>query len=163
MIMEYNNNKKSDIKIMEIRLAKIMDIDGWMMLVNKVKNSFPGLETTEALNEHRTAALDFIRNNSAICTVTENRLVGSLLFSRDQNILCFLAVDPDYRRHHISEQMIDYMLGFMNPQGDGVVTTYREGVSEGIAASAFYKHLGFSEGKLKEEFGSPVQEFILKR
>lgn len=65
---------------MEIRLAKITDIDGWMVLVNKVKNNFPGLETTEALNEHRTAALDFIRNNSAICTVTENRLVGSLLF-----------------------------------------------------------------------------------
>lgn len=30
---------------MEIRLAKITDIDGWMMLVSKVKNSFPGLET----------------------------------------------------------------------------------------------------------------------
>ena len=59
--------------------------------------------------------------------------------------------------------MVDYMLGFMNPQGDVVVTTYREGVSEGIAARAFYKHLGFSEGKLKEEFGSPVQEFVLVR
>lgn len=46
MIMEYNNNnKKSENNIMEIRLAKITDIDGWMMLVSKVKNSFPGLET----------------------------------------------------------------------------------------------------------------------
>lgn len=148
---------------MEIRLAKITDIDGWMVLVNKVKNSFPGLETTEALNEHRASALDFIRNNSAICAVTENRLVGSLLFSRDQNMLCFLAVDPDCRRHHIAEQMVNHMLGFMDPEKDIVVTTYREGVSEGIAARAFYKHLGFTEGNLKEEFGYPVQEFLLKR
>ena len=148
---------------MEIRLAKTKDIDGWMLLVNKVKDSFPGLETNEALNEHRATALDFIRNNSAICAVTENKIVGSLLFSKDQNMLCFLAVDPDYRRLHIAEQMANYMLGFMNPQRDIVVTTYREGVSEGIAARAFYKHLGFTEGKLKEEFGYPVQEFLFKR
>lgn len=148
---------------MEIRLAKTTDIDGWMLLVNKVKDGFPGLETNEALNEHRTTALDFIRNNSAICAVTENKIVGSLLFSKDQNMLCFLAVDPDYRRLHIAEQMVNYMLNFMNPQRDIVVTTYREGVSEGIAARAFYKHLGFTEGKLKEEFGYPVQEFLFKR
>lgn len=148
---------------MEIRLAKTTDIDGWMLLVNKVKDSFPGLETNEALNEHRATALDFIRNNSAICAVTENKIVGSLLFSKDQNMLCFLAVDPDYRRLHIAEQMVNFMLGFMNPQRDIVVTTYREGVSEGIAARAFYNHLGFTEGKLKEEFGYPVQEFLFKR
>ena len=148
---------------MEIRLSKITDIDGWMQLVNKVKDSFPGLETTEALNEHRAVALDFIRNNSAICAATENKIVGSLLFSKDQNTLCFLAVDPDCRRHHIAEQMVNHMLGFMDPEKDIVVTTYREGVSEGIAARAFYKHLGFTEGNLKEEFGYPVQEFLLKR
>ena len=43
------------------------------------------------------------------------------------------------------------------------VTTYRDGVPEGIAARAFYKRMGFVEGKLTEEFGSPVQEFVLKR
>ena len=42
-------------------------------------------------------------------------------------------------------------------------TTYRESDANGIAARAFYKHLGFSEGKLTEEFGCPVQEFVLKR
>lgn len=30
-------------------------------------------------------------------------------------------------------------------------------------ARAFYKKIGFTEGKLTEEFGSPVQEFVLKR
>ena len=78
-------------------------------------------------------------------------------------MLCFLAVDSDCRRQHIAEQMVANMLEFLDPQKDIVVTTYREGEPEGIAARAFYKHLGFKEGKLTEEFGSPVQEFVLIR
>lgn len=56
-----------------------------------------------------------------------------------------------------------YMLTKINSQKDISVTTYRDGVPEGIAARAFYKRMGFVEGKLTEEFGSPVQEFVLKR
>ena len=55
------------------------------------------------------------------------------------------------------------MLRHLDPKKDVVVTTYQEGDPEGVAARAFYKHLGFVEGKLTEEFGSPVQEFVLKR
>ena len=59
--------------------------------------------------------------------------------------------------------MVAYMLTLMEAGEDIVVTTYREGAPEGVAARAFYKRLGFSEGRLTEEFGSPVQEFVLKR
>ena len=59
--------------------------------------------------------------------------------------------------------MVSYMLTLMDSRDDIIVSTYREGVPEGIAARAFYKRFGFIEGKLTEEFGSPVQEFILKR
>lgn len=45
---------------MEIGIANECDIDRWMSLVSKVKNSFPGLETKEALDEHRDTVLDFI-------------------------------------------------------------------------------------------------------
>ena len=55
------------------------------------------------------------------------------------------------------------MLRYLDPKTNVVVTTYREGDPEGIAARAFYKHLGVIEGKLTEEFGSPVQEFVLHR
>ena len=148
---------------MEIRIANECDIDGWMNLVSKVKNSFPGLETKEALDGHRDTVLDFIYKESAICARIEDKIIGVLLFSKENNILCFLAVDPEYRRQHIAEKMVAYMLRLLNPTRDVVVTTYREGVPEGFAARKFYKHLGFAEGKLKEEFGSPVQEFVLKR
>lgn len=148
---------------MEIKLGRECDIDNWMHLVNKVKENFPGLESKEALDEHRDTVLEFMSKKSAICAKSKDEIVGTLLFSKDNNVLCFLAVDVEYRRQHIAEKMVAYMLTFMDAEKEVVVTTYREGVPEGVAARAFYKRLGFIEGKLTEEFGSPVQEFVLKR
>lgn len=148
---------------MEIRIANEWDMDGWMNLVSKVKDSFPGLETKEAVDEHRDTVLDFIRKESSICAKIEDKIIGALLFSKEHSMLCFLAVDPEYRRGHIAEKMVTYMLSLLDSKKDVVVTTYREGDPEGIAARAFYKHLGFVEGRLTEEFGSPVQEFVFYR
>lgn len=148
---------------MNIRLAKPKDIDCWMNLVDKVKYLFPGLETEDAMKEHRTTVLDFIEKSSAICAEENNKIVGALLFSTEESMLCFLAVDPECRRKHIAEKMFSYMLEFMDKEKDILVTTYREDVKEGKPTREFYKHLGFVEGKLTEEFGSPVQEFIFKR
>lgn len=151
-----------DVKT-EIVLAKECDIDGWMKLVNGVKENFPGLETNESLEEHKNTVLGFMSKKSAICVKADSKIVGALLFSKENNMLCFLAVAPEYRRRHIAKKMVSYMLKLFDTTKNIVVTTYREGVSEGVAARAFYKRLGFVEGKLTEEFGSPVQEFILVR
>lgn len=148
---------------MIIGLGTEKDIDNWICLVNKVRGNFPGLESKEALDKHRNTVLEFMDKKSAICTKIDNKIVGVLLFSKENNTLCFLAVDTEYRRQHIAEKMLFYMLTFINSEKDVIVTTYRAGVSEGIAARAFYKKMGFIEGKLTEEFGSPVQEFVLKR
>ena len=148
---------------MNIQLAKPEHIDAWMALVEQVRDAFPGLETAEAMAEHRATVLKFMQSSSAIWAVDAGRVIGTLLFSRENSVLCFLAVDPIYRRQHIARQMVDFMLTQMEDGKDITVTTYREGDPNGIAARAFYKRLGFSEGKLTEEFGSPVQEFVLKR
>ena len=148
---------------MEIRLATADDIGGWMALVEQVRGSFPGLETREALAEHRDTVLAFIARGEAVCAVDGGRPVGALLFSREAGVLCFLAVDSGCRRQGIAGQMVEYMLTFLEPGREITVTTYREGVPEGAAARAFYRHLGFTEGALTEEFGSPVQEFRWKR
>ena len=148
---------------MKIQLAKPENIDAWMVLVEQVRDAFPGLETAEAMTEHRAAVLQFIQSSSATCAVDAGNIVGALLFSKENSVLCFLAVDPAHRRQHIARQMVDFMLTQMDVGKDITVTTYRESDANGIAARAFYKHLGFSEGKLTEKFGSPVQEFILKR
>lgn len=148
---------------MKIQLAKPEDIDAWMALVEQVRNAFPGLETAGAMAEHRATVLQFMQSSSAICAVDAGNFVGVLLFSKENSMLCFLAVDPAYRRRHIARQMVDFMLAQMEAGKDVIVTTYREGDPNGIAARAFYKCFGFSEGKLTEEFGCPVQEFVLKR
>ncbi len=97
-----------------IELATERSIDSWMDLVGKVKGSFPGLETEEALEEHRKTVLDFMDKDSAICAKTDNKIVGTLLFSKETNMLCFLAVNAEYRRQHIAEKMFSYMLTFMD-------------------------------------------------
>ncbi|WP_274953418.1 GNAT family N-acetyltransferase [Angelakisella massiliensis] len=148
---------------MEIRLAQAQDIDAWMALVEQVRDVFPGLETAEAMEEHRATVLRFIKNSSAVCGAEADRMAGILLFSRESGQLCFLAVDPSYRRQHIARKMVSLMLTQIDEGKDITVTTYREDDPNGQAARAFYKRLGFSEGKLTEEFGCPVQEFILKR
>ena len=148
---------------MEVRLAGPQDLDGWMALVERVRDVFPGLETAEAMAEHRETVLQFVENASAICATESGQVVGALLFSKENGMLCFLAVDPACRRQHIARNMVSRMLSQMGKGKDVTVTTYREGDSDGIAARAFYRSLGFSEGKLTEEFGCPVQEFVLKR
>ena len=152
-----------EMKAKEIRLGRESDIHDWMILIDKVKASFPGLEAEEAMEEHKDTVLSFIRKQSAICAIKDNKIVGTLLFSKENNMLCFLAVDAEYRRQHIAEKMVSYMLSLMDSKDDIIVTTYREGVPEGKAAREFYKRVGFIEGKLTEEFGSPVQEFVFKR
>lgn len=148
---------------MTIELGTKEDIDNWMKLVETVKDAFPGLETEIALNDHKHTVLDFMGRNSAVCAKEQGEIVGTILFSAENNELCFLAVDPEHRRQHIAEQMVSYMLTKMPSFGDISVTTYREGVPEGAAARAFYKRMGFIEGKLTEVFGSPVQQFVLCR
>lgn len=148
---------------MEIRLAHARDIDAWMVLVERVRDTFPGLETAEAMAEHRATVLRFIQHSSAVCAQEDGRILGGLLFSQENSMLCFLAVDPACRRQHIAQKLVSFMLTQMEEEKDITVTTYREGDLNGTAARAFYKHLGFSEGRLTEEFGCPVQEFILKR
>lgn len=147
---------------MEIRLASAQDIDAWMALVEQVRDAFPGLETSEAMAEHRATVLNFMENFSAVCAAEGGRILGALLFSKENSMLCFLAVDPACRRQHIAQKLVHHMLTQMEEDKDITVTTYREGDPNGAAARAFYKYLGFSEGRLCEEFGCPVQEFILK-
>lgn len=148
---------------MEIRLAQTQDIDAWMALVEQVRDAFPGLETTEAIAEHRATVLHFIAQSSAICAADADCIVGILLFSKERGELCFLAVDPACRRQHIAQRLVSFMLLQMDADQDITVTTYREDDPDGQAARAFYNHLGFTEGRLDEAFGHPVQELILKR
>ena len=154
---------KKEVGAVTIEPGTKQDIDSWMNLVERVRDAFPGLETRQAMEAHRRTVLEFMESGGAICAKEQKEVVGALLFSREHSMLCFLAVDARHRRQHIAEYMVSYMLTMMDPHSDISVTTYREGVPEGAAARAFYQRMGFTPGRLTEEFGSPVQEFVLKR
>ena len=48
------------------------DIEKWMSLITQVRWNFPGLETQEKLDDHRTTVLKFMGKRKAICVKDEN-------------------------------------------------------------------------------------------
>ncbi|MGN0906660.1 MAG: GNAT family N-acetyltransferase [Bullifex sp.] len=141
-----------------IRNADLSDVPSWMSLAWKVASSFPGMDA----EEHEMALKEFISNGEALLSDNDGKVTGALLFSKEASTLCFLAVDPDHRREHIARDLVEHMLSLMDAQRDITVTTYRDDVPEGRPARAFYLSMGFVPLRLTEEFGSPVEEFVLK-
>lgn len=148
---------------MKIGFGLVEDIDMWMELVSKVSWNFPGLETPEAIEKHRDTVIKFMKQKTAICAKENNSIIGVLLFSIKYNMICCMAVDPDYRRKHIASEMFLLMFKIADKTRDITVSTFREDDIKGIAPRAFYKKYGFVEDELIEEFGYPSQKFILHR
>ena len=137
------------------------DIESWMELVRSVRWSFPGLETQEALDEHRNTVLEFMSQNRAICVKSGNRIIGVLLFSRKHNMICCLAVSDEYRRQGIGCKLLAYALEKLDRTKPITVSTFREEDDKGAAPRALYKKFGFVPEELIEEFGYTNQRFVL--
>ncbi|MDE6568163.1 MAG: GNAT family N-acetyltransferase [Lachnospiraceae bacterium] len=137
------------------------DISSWMKLVNLVSWNFPGLETEEKLGEHENTVLRFMSEGRALCVKEENVVVGVLLFSKKHNMICCLAVAPDFRKHGIASALLSKAIEMLDRTKDITVSTFRENDPKGIAPRKLYKSFGFVEGELIEEFGYPNQQFIL--
>lgn len=148
---------------MEIGFGLAQDIDMWMELVSKVSWNFPGLEAPAAIEEHRNTVIKFMNRKTAICAKENNRIIGVLLFSTKYNMICCMAVDPNYRRKHVASGMFSLMFKIADETRDITVSTFREDDIKGIAPRAFYKKYGFVEDELTKEFGYPNQKFMLHR
>lgn len=134
-----------------------------MQFVTSVRAAFPGLKTEEELAAHRAAAADFIRQGGALCAKDGSRVVGALLFSREPSVLCFLAVDPAIAAGTLLPGSCRLCSPVCRRSAMSLSRPTARAFPEGIAARAFYTRLGFAEGSLTEEFGAPVQNFILRR
>ena len=146
---------------MELQVGKRSDIDEWMKLVDEIKWNFPGLETKEAMEEHRETVLRFIRQEQALCIKDDGKITGVLLFSKEHNMICCLGVSPQFRRRGAASMLLEAALARLDHTKEITVTTFRENDEKGVAPRAFYKKFGFTEGELLEEFGYPNQKFIL--
>lgn len=137
------------------------DIEKWMSLVTQVRWNFPGLETQEKLNEHRTTVLKFMGKRQAICVKDENKIAGVMLFSRGYNMICCLAVSPDYRRRGVASMLMDEALRNLDRTKEISVSTFRADDEKGPAPRALYEKYGFVEDALIEEMDYPNQKYVL--
>ena len=147
---------------MEVIFGESSYIDSWMQLVRKVSWNFPGLETEESIEEHKQTVLKFISKKQALCVRNQKAIVGVLLFSRNRNMICCLAVDPEHRKQGVASRLLGKALGEMDGSKEITVSTFRENDEKGIAPRALYRKFGFQEGDLTEEFGYPNQVFTLR-
>ncbi len=148
-------------KNVEICYATMGDLDSWMNLIDIVSWNFPGLGTQEEVYRYRDTVIKNINRKSAICAKDGNIVVGFLLFSTKYNMLCHMAVHPEYRRMKIAFSMIELMLKNLDRNSDIVVTTFREDDEKGVAPRALYKRVGFEEAELCFDQDYPEQKFIM--
>lgn len=149
------------MKEMEAIFGESSYIDSWMQLVRKVSWNFPGLETEENLEEHKQTVLKFMNKLQAVCVKDSEIIVGVLLFSRNRNMICCLAVDPEYRQQGLASILLRKALAELDRSREITVSTFRENDEKGIAPRTLYKKFGFQEGEMTEEFGYPNQVFVL--
>ena len=147
---------------MKVEYGMPLDIESWMELVQSVSWNFPGLETEVAIEDHRQTVLRFMGENRALCVKDAEKVVGILLLSKKHNMICCLAVTPEYRRNGIASALLEKALAELDRSKDITVTTFRDNDKKGIAPRALYKQFGFVEEKLLIENDYPVQRFVLR-
>lgn len=143
--------------------AEMQDIDSWIKMIEIVRDSFPGLETTEKMDSYRQTVIKNIKRRTALCVKYGNEIVGAMIFSYHSQCLSCMVVHPNHRRKGIASAMIEKMISLFNDNMDISVTTFREDDIKGIAPRALYKKYGFEEDELVIEFEYPEQKFILHR
>ena len=146
---------------MEVVFGMPSEIEQWMKLVKRVSWNFPGLETEESIEEHSQTVLRFMNKNQALCVKRDNEIAGVILFSRNHNMICCLAVAPEHRQNGIASALLEEALHELDRKREISVSTFRENDEKGIAPRSLYKKFGFKEAELIEEFGYLNQKFIL--
>ena len=147
---------------MKVEYGTSLDIESWMELVQSVSWNFPGLETEAAIEDHRLTVLRFMGEDRALCVKLDDKVVGVLLISKKHNMICCLAVAPEYRRKGIASALLESALTELDRSRDITVTTFRDNDEKGIAPRALYKQFGFTEEKLMIENDYPVQRLVLR-
>ena len=130
---------------MKVEYGTSLDIESWMELVQSVSWNFPGLETEAAIEDHRKTVLRFMSENRALCVKDDENVVGVLLLSKKHNMICCLAVAPEYRRKGIASALLEKALSALDRSKDITVTTFRDNDEKGIAPRGLYKQYGFTE------------------
>lgn len=146
---------------MHLTYAVPDDLNDWMRLVSRVRLNFPGLETEEGLSNYRNTVFKFISKRQAICVKADGEIKGVMLFSRGHNMICCLAVSPDFRRRGVASMLMDEALENLDRTKEITVSTFRAEDEKGTAPRALYEKYGFVPDALIMEMGYPNQKYVL--
>lgn len=146
---------------MHLTYAVPDDLNDWMRLVSRVRLNFPGLETEEGLSDYRNTVFKFISKRQAICVKADGEIKGVMLFSRGHNMICCLAVSPDFRRRGVASMLMDEALENLDRTKEITVSTFRAEDEKGTAPRALYEKYGFVPEALIMEMGYPNQKYVL--
>lgn len=138
------------------------DIDHWMALVEEIRSDLPGLETQALMDAHRATVLRFMSEGRALCVKADGRIAGVLLLSVRRNMICCLAVAPEYRRRGIGSALVEKALMLLDRSRAITVTTFRKEDPKGAAPRALYQRFGFQPADLQTDFNYPEQRFVLE-
>lgn len=146
---------------MHLTYAVPDDLNDWMRLVSRVRLNFPGLETEEGLSDYRNTVFKFISKRQAICVKADGEIIGVMLFSRGHNMICCLAVSPDFRRRGVASMLMDEALKELDRTKEISVSTFRAEDEKWTAPRALYEKYGFVPEALIMEMGYPNQKYVL--
>ena len=137
---------------MQVVVACEGDVAAWLDLAAEVEPLF-GPMVEDPL--FRQALSRSIGRESAYCVregggLAGAPLLGGLLFSihPPEYRIGWLAVREGSRRHGVGRQLVEHVLGRVQPPAEVSVVTFVATEPEGMAARLFYQRLGFSPAEL---------------
>ncbi len=143
-----------------VERATPSDVAAWMDLLRLAVDNFPCLDE----EEHEAWLRRAIDRSCALVAREPGSasLAGAAAFTRECGCIDFLAVHPQHRRASgVARALVDAVRAAV-PGRDLTITTYRAGDRADTGHRRRLEEIGFEEAKEAEEFGYPVQRFVLR-
>ena len=91
-----------------IKIATLNDCKKWFSFAKGVMHDFYDIDLPNDEN-YKNAIIKNIKRETAIYIEDNEKIVGGMIFSPNQNHIGWLAVDPKYIRKGIGTALVNYM------------------------------------------------------
>ena len=133
-----------------VKIAEPNDMEKWFNFVKTVIHDFYDIDLIN--NEHYSDVIaKNIKRKTAVYIENDNRIIGGMIYSPNQNHIGWLAVDPKYRRKGIGTALVKYMFNELSDRNEFKVKTFIDGEWQSDASHPFYKSLGFEPKEINYE------------
>ena len=125
-----------------IKVATINDCEKWFSFVKNVTHDFYDIDLAND-KDYRNVIIKNIKRKTAVYVEKNEKIIGGMIFSPNQNHIGWLAVDPKFRRRGIGTALVHYMLMELPDRKQFKVKTFMEGEWQSESSHPFYISLGF--------------------